>query len=262
VCDLTLNRWRHCYTCPSGASRVRAILTYHSVDNSGSVISVSPSRFADDMRGLAASGVAVVSVDALVNGDGPTSAVAITFDDAFTNFATDAWPILRDLGWPVTLFVPSGHVGKTNAWEVLRRTSSPALPILSWDNLAQLAADGVTIGAHSRSHPDLRTLAPTALAEEIDGVAHDVQQALGVQPTGFAYPYGQYNAAVMHAVQRRYAWAVTTVLGPLSQPVNPFQLPRLDAYFLRGPAATTRYGSLLFQGYLAMRAALRALKSP
>lgn len=239
---------------------MRAILTYHSVDNSGSVISVSPTRFAEDMRGLVARGVAVVSVDALVNGDGPPSAVALTFDDAFTNFASDAWPIIREHQWPVTLFVPSGHVGKTNAWDVLHGVSSPSLPILSWDALARLAAEGVTIGAHSRSHPDLRTLGPPALADEIDGGAHDIEQALGVQPKGFAYPYGYYNADVMHTVQRRYAWAVTTVLAPLATSVDPFQLPRLDAYFLRGAAATSRYGSAVFRAYLAMRAAVRALK--
>lgn len=225
------------------------------------MISVSPSRFAEDVRGLEARGVAVVSVDALINGDGPASAVAITFDDAFTNFASDAWPMLREHQWPVTVFVPSGFVGKTNAWDVLRGVSSPSLPILAWDDLARLAGEGVTICAHSRNHLDLRTLGPTALSDEIDGGAHDVELALGFQPNGFAYPYGYYNSAVLHAVQRRYGWAVTTTLAPLGTTPNPHELPRLDAYYLHGPAATSQYGTAVFRTYLAMRAALRALKS-
>ncbi len=137
------------------------------------------------------SGVRVLPLgDLLVlDRDDPAPAVAITFDDGFMNF-TQAAAQLLDAGLPVTLFVVTGHVGGSNAWGGKSEAGIPTLPLLGWPELEQLVSQGVSIGAHTRTHPKLTTLTPAAVAEEMDGCLQDLRRRLGVRVDHFAYPYG------------------------------------------------------------------------
>jgi peptidoglycan/xylan/chitin deacetylase (PgdA/CDA1 family) len=239
---------------------VKAILTYHSVDDSGSVISVSPPRFAEHVRWLASGAVAVVSVTDLLSLAPNAAAVAITFDDGFTNFERAAWPLLRNRGLPVTLFVPTRHVGRTNQWATMSGGRMPRLPLLDWDALARLADEGVVLGAHARTHADLRELGDAEMADEIAGSSDDIARETGRRPEGLAYPYGSFNERVVRATRTSYRWACTTRLRGLSTADDPYRLPRLDVYFLHGPARLDAYGSRAFRSYLAMRAIIRKLR--
>ena len=66
-----------------------AILTFHSLDDSGSVISYNPDSFRTAMDALDESGIPIVSVREALRRPG---SLALTFDDAFVNFATDGEP--------------------------------------------------------------------------------------------------------------------------------------------------------------------------
>ena len=94
---------------------MRAILTYHSIDSSGSPISIDAQSFQRHVDFLASSKLKVVPLSEIVS-DSVEDALAITFDDGVVNFAAQAWPRLRDRGLPATLFVVTGRVGKDNAW--------------------------------------------------------------------------------------------------------------------------------------------------
>ena len=96
---------------------MRAILTYHSIDDSGSPISVSRQSFARHMEFLSDADLDVVPLAALVRTRSPKrDAVALTFDDGFANFMDEAVPHLRAHDFPSTVFVVTGHVGGTNSW--------------------------------------------------------------------------------------------------------------------------------------------------
>jgi peptidoglycan/xylan/chitin deacetylase (PgdA/CDA1 family) len=237
---------------------VRAILTYHSVDNSGSVISVSPALFERHVRWLASGHVAVVGLFDLLRIDDDRDAVAITFDDAYTNFQTEAWPRLREYGLPVTLFVPTRHVGGTNRWGAMPGGRMPELPILDWLSLSRLGHDGVTLGAHSRSHPDLRSLDAAALRDEVCGSIEDIERETGRRPEAFAYPYGYWNLSVASVVRNSALCACTTALGPLGPADQMHLLPRLDAFYLVGPARLEDFGRWTFRAYVQARAGVRA----
>ena len=239
---------------------MRAILTYHSIDDSGSVISVPPSHFAEHVRWLASGAVSVRSVKDLLDDPTDEPAVAITFDDAFANFATHAWPLLRERGLPVTLFVPTAFVGKNNAWDVMPGGGMPALSLLDWPSLARLASEGVTLGAHTRTHADLRSVSDAALTGEIAGSIDDIARETGVKPDGLAYPYGYHDDRVVAATRAACAWACTTVLRPLGVRNDAMRLPRLDSYFLRGPARLYAFGSPLFRTYIGARRTVRRLR--
>jgi peptidoglycan/xylan/chitin deacetylase (PgdA/CDA1 family) len=72
---------------------MRAILTYHSIDDSGSPISVAPEEFRAHVRWLGSGAVRVVPLAKLVTLPPDDDAVALTFDDAFENFSTIAAPL-------------------------------------------------------------------------------------------------------------------------------------------------------------------------
>ena len=240
---------------------MRAILTYHSVDPSGSPISVDEASFRRHVAWLASGAVRVVPLaDIRAAADGH-DAVALTFDDAFRNFADAAWPMLREHRLPVTLFVVSGRAGATNAWRGSESAGIPTLPLMDWDALGRAAAEGVTLGAHSRSHPDLRHAAPAALADELAGSADDIAARTGKRPDAFAYPYGGVNDRVAAAAAGTFRLGCTTELRELDGSDAPLLLPRLDAFYLREPGRLEAFGTPGLRRYLRLRAGVRRMRA-
>lgn len=235
---------------------MKAILTYHSIDASGSPISVDPDAFRAHARWFASGRVRVVGLDELLALPHDADAVCLTFDDAFANFASAAWPLLRDHGLPVTLFVVAGYAGRRNTWDQ-QGYSLPELPLLDWPALGRLADEGVTLGAHTVSHPDLRTLDDDALAHELAGAADRIAAETGRRPACLAYPFGATDARVTAAAGSVYTTACTTELRALRPAEDPLRLPRLDAFYFRQPGRLEAWGSPAFRRYLGLRAVAR-----
>lgn len=240
---------------------MKAVLTYHSIDGSGSVISVGPDRFRKHMELLASREVPVVSLQRLVQ-EPCAEGVAITFDDGFENFASEAWPALRDHGFPVTLFVVSGWVGRDNGWDA-EDARIPRLPLLDWDGLSALVGEGVTVGSHTRSHPRLTDLDEERLLEELVASRSDIEGKMGAAPESLAYPYGDVDAGVVSAAaEAGYSVAVTTELGSLPEGgLRALELPRLDAYYLAKPGVMEAWGTPTFTRYMGFRRAARRVRS-
>ena len=222
---------------------MRAILTYHSIDDSGSAISVPPDVFAEHVRWMSERHVAVVSLDALLAADAsPSDALAITFDDGFQNFA-EAAARLGDAGLPVTLFAVTGHVGGTNAWGGRVDAGIPTLPLLDWAGLERVVARGVAIGAHTRTHAKLTTLSSAAIADEMDGCVAELRTRLGISVSYLAYPYGAVSDHVAALAGTRFAAALTTRFATLGGEDRRMWIPRLDMYYLRRPGTLERWGT-------------------
>jgi peptidoglycan/xylan/chitin deacetylase (PgdA/CDA1 family) len=124
-------------------------------------------------------------VAALKNGTPlPDRAVAITIDDAFTSVYREAWPRLKAEGLPFTLFIATDPLDR----------GSP--DYMTWDQVRELAADGVTIGSQTASHPHMPDLSPAAMREELRRSNERFEVALGKKPALFAYPYGAFGRDV------------------------------------------------------------------
>jgi len=240
---------------------LRAILTYHSVDSSGSVISVEEETLRRQADWLVESGVNVVSVSALLRLGENEDGLALTFDDAFENFETAAWPILRERELPVTVFVVAGRVGQTNEWDGEPVAGIPTLPLLDWKSLGTLAQEGVEIGSHTARHPRLKGLDGSVLEDEIEGSAARIERELGSRPEGLAYPYGSVDATAEKSARRSYAWACTTELAALDGAGARHRLPRLDAYYFRRAGQLETWGTPRFRARLGLRKAARSLRS-
>ncbi len=98
-----------------------AILTYHSIDKSGSVVSVSPEKFRKQMLYLSESSFNVVSLSEILAAFHerrllPAKTVVITFDDGYRNVYTEAFPVLDSYGFTATVFLITNYCGKHNDW--------------------------------------------------------------------------------------------------------------------------------------------------
>jgi peptidoglycan/xylan/chitin deacetylase (PgdA/CDA1 family) len=239
---------------------VRAILTYHSIDPTGSAISISEEEFSGHVRWLASGRVRVVSLEELPHIPEETDGVAITFDDGFENFSRCAAPALREHGLPATVFVVTRRVGMTNAWNGRRDAGIPELPLLSWAELGRLHQQCVSLGAHSRTHPRLSGVSGTALEEEIEGSATDLREHLGVRPGTFAYPYGAVSPAAAALVRQGFGLAVTTELRMVERRDQSHLLPRLDMFYYREPGRLERWGTAGFRHHLRLRGGIRRVR--
>lgn len=243
---------------------MRAILTYHSIDASGSPISVAPEAFARHVAWLESGRVSVESLAAITRGgactDDGRDRVAVTFDDAFENFGSLAWPRLRAAGVPVTVFVVSGHVGATNRWGGIAASGIPELPLLTWDGLGACAAEGADIGAHSRTHPHLSDLPAAARTDELAGCRDDITARLGITPESFAYPYGDCDEAVARETAAVFARACTTEYRHVGVSDSVHRLPRLDMFYFQAPGTLDDWGRPAFLRRIAMRRAARAMR--
>jgi peptidoglycan/xylan/chitin deacetylase (PgdA/CDA1 family) len=239
---------------------VKAILTYHSIDESQSAISISPDAFRRHVAWLASGAVQVVSLDALMALPADADAVALTFDDGFVNFAETAVPLLARHRLPATVFVVTEHIGGTNAWRGACAQDIPTLPLMDWPALGRMSDFGIAIGAHSRTHAHLTDIPESALADEIGGSAERIERELGVRPTAFAYPYGDVNERVALAAGN-FRWALTTELRTLAEREDAHTLPRLDMYYFRAGTWLEAYGSARFRQYLWVRSRARRVRA-
>lgn len=290
----------------SQAPDVVRVLTYHLV--------ASREAFDAQMRYLARHYRPVpvtAMLDALDGGPPlPPRAVAVTFDDAYENFAELAWPALKRYGVPVTLFVPTAFPGQPGAYwwdeleqgllhtprrdaletpagslplgtpqeraqafkrldaylkalphdealEVAARTvreldsTAPVPRVLGWDALRALAAESVTLGAHTRTHPLLTRVDAARAREEIAGSLSDLRREIGDVPPVFAYPAGAYDSKVVAlAREAGVRLAFTTVKGANDlREADPLRLRRINVK-ADANAATLRARLLLYTARL------------
>jgi len=238
---------------------VRAVLTFHGVDDTGSVLSVSSDALAGLVAGIRAADHEIVPLARLMEKPEIPDRVALTFDDGFRSVHEAALPVLRDADAPATLFLTTGFLGGDNHWPG-QPGWAPRFPMLDWNHVEALHAAGWAIEAHTGRHLDLRTLGSDELDAELAAADDAIEARLGRRPEAFAYPYGYHDERVRERVSRRYRWSWTTRLAVLDGAEASTMLPRLDAFYLRSPRVYGRFGRSGFSLYLALRRFLREVR--
>lgn len=212
---------------PSAGLAAAPVLLYHRVtpdsgpDPHG--LSVPLASFSAQLSWLAKRGYTTpASAEWLRSMTGPATSqkkLLFTFDDAYSDLATHALPLLKQYGFSAIIFVVTGHIGGVNAWD------DSSLRLMNADEIRHWSSQGFEFASHSHLHRDLRTLSP----DEIDtDLQHSISafQALGIPRShAFAYPYGQVDESVSAVVRRHFQCAFTTEDG--------LNTPGTDAYRLR-----------------------------
>jgi peptidoglycan/xylan/chitin deacetylase (PgdA/CDA1 family) len=90
----------------------------------------------------------------------------------------------------------------------------PVGAVLGWQALRQLAAEGVTLGAHTQTHPLMDRLSPADMYAEAVGSLYDLEREIGPTLPIFAYPSGGFNEEAVRVLQQAgFALAFTTGRG-------------------------------------------------
>lgn len=155
----------------------------------------------------------------------PEKPVIITFDDGFLDCYQNAFPILKENGFPFTLFLVTEKLGTTNEWDGI---APGQLPLLSLAQAVELKRNGVSLQAHSCTHTSFRKLDSNQLAREINECRTQMLQFFGSSPDFFAYPYGFHSAQIRKMVSEAgYRAAVTTIPGINTLKTDMFRLRRI-----------------------------------
>jgi peptidoglycan/xylan/chitin deacetylase (PgdA/CDA1 family) len=240
---------------------VPMILMYHAVAEVAedpNELCVPPRRFAEQMAWLARHGLRGVGVGALV--DAMRSGrlrglVGITFDDGYPSVLDTALPELQRHGFGATAFIVSDRMGSSNAWD-----EGPSWPLLSADDVGELAAAGIEIGSHGATHARLAGASVPMLSAEVSESRARLAAVVGRRIRGFAYPYGFMDAAARRAVSEagyEYACACVTSWTELGF----VALPRIYVG-ARDGAARMAAKRALYRGYSAVRGRLFAPVPP
>lgn len=134
---------------------------------------------------------------------------AITFDGAYENVYTFAFPILRRFGYPFELFVVGDLIGKGNEFD---QPTEPAARFARTEQLKAMVQRGGRLQWHTRTHKDLALLERGELERELT-VPNEIRR---LDPDGFrwfAYPHGRNPAPVVDVVRARFDGAVSCVDG-------------------------------------------------
>lgn len=205
------------------------ILVYHSIgilpDNRLKLDNVFPHNFKRQMAYLAQEGYTVISlnqVSNLLNSRNekiPSKAVALTFDDGYRNVYLHAYPVLKQYGFVATVFPVYNYIGTAKLFEWDKKlygigNSEEEFFSLSWSELRELNANGISIGSHTLNHPELNNLTMKELKQEILDSKGQLEEELNVSIDFFCYPRGKFNEKVRDITQASgYFGACSLIIG-------------------------------------------------
>jgi peptidoglycan/xylan/chitin deacetylase (PgdA/CDA1 family) len=255
-----------------GADQCVPILMYHSISDDAEDnvqpyyrLATHPKRFAEQMQWISKSGYSGVSLEealaALESGKrNSRRLVAITFDDGFRNFYTEAWPALRRHGFTATMYLPTAFISS-------ERASFLGRECLTWNEVRELRASGIRFGSHTVNHPKLHEASWNVIRGEVAGSKNTIERQLSEEICGFSYPYAfpqedrHFTRAFTGILREEgYKNCVTTVVGRARAGDDSFRLKRLPANSCDDEALFTAKLSGAYDWLGSAQRAVRQLK--
>ena len=209
------------------------VLMYHSIgplrEGFDAFLTISPEMFESHLRWLARRGYTPIHlkdwIDYCSNGTQlPEKPVVLTFDDGYRDTAEFGFPLLKKYGFKGTLFLVTDQIGGRNVWDLPLGVSEQ--PLMTAEEIRFWAANGIEIGSHSRSHPDLRSCGPETIAMELKASRECLERLLGEPVTAFAYPYGYFDNRASQTARGVYDAALTCDAGINLLSTDPMLLRR------------------------------------
>lgn len=128
----------------------------------------------------------VVPLQQVVDGVAPARSVALTFDDGYRSVLEHGLPVLRRLGLPSTMFVPTAYVGDRNRWN---EPTGLDLSIMSADELRACEDAGMRMESHGHAHLDMRVTSREETLEDLRRSREVLTDLVGRTPDLLAWPF-------------------------------------------------------------------------
>jgi peptidoglycan/xylan/chitin deacetylase (PgdA/CDA1 family) len=195
-------------------------------------INTSPAVFRGHIEQLARGGCRSIDFDDVVawlqgGPPLPEKSVVITFDDAYRNIFTEAFPVLQKHGLTATVFLPTAFVGD-------KRLSFKGSECMIWAEAREMQRHGFQFGSHTVNHPELLLCSRREVERELKNSKTEIEHELGAAVSAFAYPgaFPQGSPSFVRdfrrmLVQAGYHCCVTTQIGRVKAEDDPFRLKRL-----------------------------------
>lgn len=168
---------------------------YHHVNDSisESTLTVSSKDFFQQMDWLERNSFRFLTLDEVIDRKAKAPfferAVALTFDDGFSDNYDHAFSTLMKRKKSAAIFIVANWVGQNG--------------FMDWNQLRALAEAGITIGSHSLTHRWLPNISDNAeLRKEINDSKKKIEDEIGKEVRHFSYPVGGVNERVAGMVKR------------------------------------------------------------
>lgn len=202
------------------------ILSYHRFGEEATPMTLPPALFRQQMQYLKEHDYRVVPLIDLVGflrgqAPMPRRGVVLTADDGYRSFYEIAYPILREYGYPATLFVYTDYINRGG---------------VRWEEIEEMRASGlISVQPHSKTHGNLAVFAqgetPEAyrrrVEEEVAVPAALLSERTTEPAVSYAYPFGDANDLVIDRLRHHgYMLGVTVQRGGNAAFSPPFRLRR------------------------------------
>ena len=178
--------------------RHSAILVYHRVANVSHdplQLCVSPQNFKKQIIYLKKN-FNLIPLSQMVNNlkshKIKERAVAVTFDDGYSDNLYTALPILEEFNVPATIFITTGNIDSQEDfyWDKNTAKEDRGRPMTA-EEIKKIASHPlIEIGAHTVHHPNLKKINTDKQEEEIMKSKIMLEKILDKKIFGFAYPFG------------------------------------------------------------------------
>jgi peptidoglycan/xylan/chitin deacetylase (PgdA/CDA1 family)/glycosyltransferase involved in cell wall biosynthesis len=144
----------------------------------------------------------------------PAKPIFLTFDDAYLDNYTNAFPLLKEYHFKATLFSLGDENHCDNFWDV--RQGEKSEPLMNTAQKLEMQAYGIEFGAHTLNHPVLTELPEAEARQELEQSKKNLEEQLGTEVIAFAYPYGRLSLQVKQwTADAGYRYAVAVDSGGL-----------------------------------------------
>lgn len=230
------------------------ILMYHSISDQATSkfrrFTVKPALFNEHMAYLYEHAYTPITITQLIQALSggntllPEKPVALTFDDGFLDFYTQALPVLLRYHFVATLYIVTAFLNETSRW--LQKEGEATRPLLTWDQVVSIHQAGIECGGHTHTHPALDTLPLSSARAEIVHCKRLLEERLGHEVLSFAYPFGYHTTRTKQLVRDAgYTSACAVKYAMSSQTTDPFALSRL---IISADTGVNELATLLIQG--------------
>lgn len=199
------------------------VILYHKIDEPSrdSLLRgafTPPARFNRQMAYLKQQGFVFYTASELIEhfrerGAFPARAITLTFDDGWKDNYTNAFPVLRRLGIPATIFLVPSCIGQVS--DKVQGEGEGARAHLSREEILEMSEHGIEFGSHSMNHKLLDRIPAQEVLFEVKEAKRQLEDLLQKPCQTFAYPAGFFSDVARKAVEDAgHIAAFSTHYGP------------------------------------------------